>query len=818
MFNNYLIAAIRNMKKRMTTTLIQSLGLALGLTVFIMAGIIADYEENFDTFFEKVDRIYTISVDIKPEAGMGLNNLDATFSGMQPVLAIDVPEIEKSSRVLQSQQLVQAGDAKFYEAMRFVDPDFLDILELDFIHGSAETALDNPNSVILSESIVNKYFDMPNPIGQTFLVDTRHQMQVTGVFADLPQNSHLVTNLIVQGGFQMVSTTAMLATISSFEVVGDWENLAGGNNTYILLPEGTDPADIEKQLEPIFDRYLNAELKELIAGFKLRPLQNMNLYVWETSGIPAMAALRLLGLLILIIAGLNYTTLSAAQGLGRMHEVGIRKTIGASRGQLLIQFLVESVAISGIAMVLAVVAVKYSSPILGQAMKRPITLDLLSDPSTIIGLILIVILTGILAGLYPAHAISRVEVNDALKEDRMGKGKSSRARNILLTVQFTGSIVMTIMVVATYMQNQKLQEGPFSTLREQVVNVGRMEQQDAAPLFEALRTGWLEIPAVEAVTISSQVPFNQSTSLMRATPVPGDESRKIDMQQISIGEDFTQLYDVELLAGRALSRDYAEDTYRLDDDGEYDQPVVNLLINALAVTALGYETPLDAIDKIFYEVGENASDTQFRIVGVTEDVNYLGFFTKLRPFALKMPADRPNIASIRISTDDIPAALAAIDAVWNRLLPQYPIERLFLDEGFENIFVIFQGVNIALLVFSILGVSLATVGLFGMTILLANRRTKEISIRKVLGASVSSLVQLLTWQISKPVLVAVVIASPIAYFASGLYLDFFPDHIELSLVFFALVGFSVVLFAWLIVGLQAFRVSTANPVDSLRYE
>jgi len=559
-------------------------------------------------------------------------------------------------------------------------------------------------------------------------------------------------------------------------------------------------------------------LQEFIASFKLRPLANMNLYIWEATGIPALAALRVLGLLILIIAGLNYTTLSAAQGLGRMHEVGIRKTIGASRIQVLTQFLVESVAIAGLAVVIAVATVKYFSPMLGQAMKRPIALDLLSDPTTIIGLAMIVIFTGILVGLYPAYAISRVEVKDALKEDRMGKGKSSRARSILLVTQFTGSIVMAIMVVATYLQNQNLQDGPFNYHREHVVNVSRMDAKDSAPLFEALRAGWLEIPAVEGVTVSNQAPFEQSTSLMRATPVPGDETRKIDMQQIRIGEDFTELYDVELLAGRALSRDYAEDTYMVDDEYEYTQPVVNMMINELAVTALGYKSPMDAIGKIFYEVGENASDTQFRIVGVTEDVNYLGFYTKLRPFALRMPEVRPDVASIRISTDDIPATLASIDEVWNRFLPQYPIERAFLDESFAKMFVFFQGINIALLVFSVLGVSLASVGLFGMTVLLANRRTREISIRKVLGASISNLVMLLTWQISKPVLIAVFIASPIAYFASGMYLNFFPDHIQLSLLFFASVGICVVLFAWLIVGIQALRVSTANPVDSLRYE
>lgn len=818
MLYNYWITALRNLKKRISSTFVQVLGLAVGLTVFVLVQVIAEYEENFDTFFAKSERIYTVYLHFTPESGVGVKSSDGVFTALQPLLAVDIPEIEKSARMFGTEQLVKSGDEKFYESMRFVDPDFLDIFDLEFIHGNASSVLQDPTSVILSESMAGKYFGDANPLGEVITVETKHELQVTGVFRDLPPNSHFTTAFTTEGSFEMVASTGALSRINDVDLQGNWTSIHSDNLTYVLLPEGGTAQEFEERLRMIYDKYLSDDLKEFTSGFGLRPLRNMNLLIWEATGIPAMAAIRVLGLIILLIACLNYMTLAAARGLSRLREVGLRKSIGASRGQLVFQFLVESVAIALFALIIAVVLVKLIVPVIGQQIGRPIAFQLFSSPATLGGLLLLMLLTGLLAGGYPALVISRAKITDALRGESGRTGKRNVMRNILLVVQYTSSIVLAIAVIVTFAQNRKLQAGAFTYHRDHVVNVSRMSNSNIAPRYDVLRTEWQAIPTVEFVTISSQVPFQQRQSLVRVSPVSGDESRKVDMQRISIGEDFAETYDLDLLAGRHLSIEYGEDTYRLNEDNEYAQSTVNAVVNMRTVTAFGYESPEDAVGKFFYEVGDDASDVTYRIVGVTSNVNFLGFHHQIRPIAFFMPEEVPQVASIRVSTEDLPTTLSQIDAVWDRVLPDYPIEREFLDDGFNEIFTIFKGINTALVIFSIIGVSLAFVGLFGMTVFLTNGRTKEIGVRKVLGASVAGLIRMLTLQISRPVLIAVILAAPLAYFAMGAYLNFFTDRISLSLFFFLRIAVVVMIFAWLIVGVRAYRVSNTNPAEALRYE
>lgn len=818
MLYSYWITALRNLKKRLFSTIVQSLGLAVGLAVFILVLAIASYEENFDTFFAKSDRIYTVYVEVKPESGFGLKSTDGVYTALQPVLPIDIPDIERSARLMGREQLVKSGELKFYESMLFADPDFLDIFDLEFIYGAASSALQDPNSVILSESIASKYFGDTNPLGETITVENRHELQVTGVFSNLPQNSHFMSSITREGSFDIIATSGALVRIGDFDPQGSWTSLSSNNMTYILLPEGADPQEFEERLDIISTKYMNDEAKEYMSGFGLRSLRNMNLFIWETTGIPALAAIRLLGLIILLIAGLNYTTLAAARGLSRLREVGLRKSIGATRGQLIFQFLIESIAIALIALIIAVALTKLLIPGIGQLIGRTISLQLLKSPATLGGLLLLALVTGLFAGGYPTLMISRVKITHALRGETGRIGKRNVIRNVLLVIQYTSAFVLVIAVMVTFAQNQKLQTGAFSSLKDRIVNVRRMSNTNIAPHYDVLRKEWQAIPAVELVTVSSQVPFDQRHDMVRISPISGDESRKVDIRRIDIGEDFAAVYDLDLLAGRHLSLEYGEDTYRLNEDDEYAQPMVNTVINMRVVTALGYESPEDAIGKFMYEVGDEAADVTYRIVGVAEDVNFLGLHNQIHPTTFFMPEEVPQIASIRISIKDLPTTLSQIDAVWNRILPEYPIDRTFLDDSFHDIFSIFQGINAALAAFSVIGVSLAFFGLLGMTIFLTETRTKEIGVRKVLGGSVVSLIRMLTWQISRPVLIALIIAGPLAYFAMSTYLNFFTDRVALSLFFFLKIAVVVIIFAWLIVGIQAYRVSNTNPAEALRYE
>ncbi|UCD38014.1 MAG: ABC transporter permease [Fidelibacterota bacterium] len=818
MLYNYLITALRNLKKRLFSTIVQSLGLAVGLAVFILVQIIASYEENFDTFFAQSDRIYSVYVEVRPESGFGLKSTDGVHTALQPVLSIDVPAIEKSARLMGRELMVRSGEQKFYESMLFADPDFLDIFDLEFMYGDAGSVLQDPTSVILSESMAAKYFGDANPLGEVFTIETRHELQVTGVFRDLPPNSHFTSSITREGSFDMVATTDALVKIAEFDPQGSWTSLSSDNMTYVLLPEGADPQDFEEQLEVISAKYLNDEIKEYMSGFGLRPLRNMNLFLWETTGIPAMAAIRLLGLIILLIACLNYTTLAAARGLSRLHEMGLRKSIGATRRELISQLLIESITLACIALIIAVVLTILIIPVIGELIDRPISLQLLHSPASMGGLLLLALVTGLVAGGYPALVISRVRIPHALRGETGRIGKRNVIRNVLLVIQYTSAFVLVIAVMVTFAQNRKLQSGSFSYLRDHIVNVFRMSNPNIAPHYDVLRAEWQAIPAVELVTVSSQVPFEQRHNMVRISPVSGDESRKVDIRRIDVGEDFEVVFDLDLLAGRHLSPRYGEDTYRLNADGEYAQSTVNAVINMRTVTALGYETPEDAIGKFMYEVGSEADDVTYRIIGVAEDVNFLGFHNQIHPTAFFMPEEVPRVASIRFSSGNLPATLGEIDAVWNRILPEYPIDRTFLEDAFDDIFSIFQGINAALAVFCVIGVSLAFFGLLGMTVFLTETRTREIGVRKVLGASVAGLIRMLTLQISRPVLVAVILAAPLAYFAMSAYLNFFTDRVSLSLFFFLNIAVVVTVIAWLVVGIQAWRVANTSPAEVLRYE
>jgi putative ABC transport system permease protein len=642
---------------------------------------------------------------------------------------------------------------------------------------------------------------------------------VTGVFRDLPSNTHFTSSFTGVGDLDMIATTGAHIRINEFDPQGSWTSLSSSNMTYVLLAEGSDPHDFESRIDTVTEKYLIEEIKQFHDGFALRPLQKMNLFIWETTGIPVLGAIRILGLIILLIACLNYMTLAAARGLSRLREVGLRKSIGASRRQLIFQFLVESVVIALFALVIALILTKLVLPVVGQQIGRQIAFHPFGNPAAIAGLLLLVLMTGLIAGGYPSLVISRAGIPDALRGESGRLGKRNVMRNILLIIQYTASIVLAIAVMITFAQNRKLQEGDFKYHLNHVVNVSRISNANIAPYYDVLRTEWQAIPGVEYVTISSQVPFMQRHDLQGVSPVSGDESRKFDIQRMDAGEDFGVTYDLQLLAGRHLTPDYGEDIYRRDEEGEYAQSMINAVINLKAVTALGLESPGEAIGKFFYEIGEDVSDVTYRIVGVVKDVNMLGFHNQIRPMAFFMPENMVRgVASIRIAPENQLVTLRQIDAVWNRIVPEYPIDREFLEDGFNNIFTVLQGINVALILFSIIGITLAIVGLIGMTIFLTNARTKELGVRKVLGASEARLVRMLTWQTSRPVLIALIIACPLGYLAMGMYLNFFPDRVSLSPLFFLQIGFVVMVLAWLIVGIRAYRVAITNPADVLRYE
>jgi putative ABC transport system permease protein len=518
----------------------------------------------------------------------------------------------------------------------------------------------------------------------------------------------------------------------------------------------------------------------------------------------------LLSFLVLIIACVNYTNLATAQSLGRSREVGMRKTMGAGQGQLLSQFLVESLVIAAIGMVIAIAILEIVIPLINNASNKVIALD---HVRTLPWFIATTLLVGLFAGLYPAWLITRASPIDALRDlARKGK-KGSNVRSVMIGVQFAISAFMLAIVAIVYMQNKKVEESSYIFPRSEIYTLTRLGVDDIRDRLETLRHELEALPNIESVAYSTQVPYEQSNSQSSYTATPGDEAGEFSVNRLTMTPEFLATYDIPLLAGRNLSRDIANDERRKDES-----KVLNVVVNELMLARLGISSPQDAINRRFYSLDEEATSKEFVIVGVVPTQNILGLFNSEKPWVFDYSREVVRIGSVRISGGSIMRTVEDIEEVWKRVIPDYPMQGRFLDDTFDDVYDVLKYINLALAGFAFVALSLAMVGLFGLAAFMAAQRTKEIGVRKVLGASTSQIARFLVWQFSKPVLWALVVALPAAYFASNIFLSFFADRIESPIVILAVAGAIAVMLAWSTVAAHAFRIARANPIHALRYE
>jgi putative ABC transport system permease protein len=488
----------------------------------------------------------------------------------------------------------------------------------------------------------------------------------------------------------------------------------------------------------------------------------------------------------------------------------MRKTMGAEQRQLLSQFLVESLVIAAIGMVMAIAILEVVIPLFNNASNKVMTLDYMR---TLPWLVATTVLVGLCAGLYPAWLITRASPIDALRDlARKGK-KGSSMRSVMIGVQFAISAFMLSLVAIVYMQNEKVKEGSYIFPRSEIYTLTRLGVDDIRDRLDTLRHELEALPNVDSVAFSSQVPFEQSNSQTSFSATPGDEAGEFNVNGLTMTPEFLAAYDIPLLAGRNLSRDIANDEYR-EDTSE----VLNVIVNELTLARLGITSPLEAINQRFYDLDEDELLKEYVIAGVVPTQNILGLFNAEKPWVFSYSPDDVRIGSIRISGGNVMDTVEAIEDVWKRVIPEYPMQGRFLDDTFNDIYKVLRYMNMALGGFAFVALSLAMIGLFGLAAFMASQRTKEIGVRKVLGASSAQIARLLVWQFSKPVMWALAIALPAAFFASNIYLDFFADRIESPIVILLVAGVIAIVLAWSTVAGHAYRIARANPVLALRYE
>jgi putative ABC transport system permease protein len=809
MFWNYVKIALRNLRKNKAFAAINITGLAIGLTIYVFGGLIVNYEVTHDTFFDRYERIYTIGATAAPDLNLSFEELNAVYSAVGPIVEAELSDVEAIARTLAIEYLVSMGPDSFYQSIRFTDPALLEIFDLEYVHGDS-SALEDPSALLISEAAAMRYFGKTDVVGEVVTLDNDFDYTVAAVIEELPRNSHFNSQLILDTPFEILAPIQALTRMREFEIEGDWSNLSMGNMTYVLLPASLDGAWLQTQLNNMYDRIVPDRAKQVIGSFKVNPLTEANTSIWAVIGLPVISVISLLSFLVLVVACVNYTNLATAQSLGRSREVGMRKTMGAGQRQLLAQFLVESLVIAAIAMVIAIAILEIIIPLFNNATNKALALNYLR---TMPWLMMTTVLVGLLAGLYPAWLITRASPIDALRDSATKSRKGSKMRSVMIGAQFAISAFMLALVAIVFMQNEKVKESSYVFPRSEIYTLDRLNVDSIRDRLDTLRHELEALPNVDSVSYASQVPYEQNNSATNVTLEPGDEAGKFSLQYMSMTPEFLDTYDIPLLAGRPLSRDIAND--KRTEDSE----VVNVVINELALEKFGIATPADAIGQRFYNYSEeNGSVPEFVIVGVSPTQNITGLFNAERAWMYIYQPDFLRIGSVRITGGSMMDTVEQIEGVWNSVIPDYPIQGQFLDATFNDVYDVLKYMNMALAGFAFVALSLALIGLFGLAAFMATQRTKEIGVRKVLGANSLQIARLLVWQFSTPVVWALVISLPLAYLASRSYLNFFADRIETTIPVLLIAGAIAVTLAWGTVAGHAIRIARANPIHALRYE
>jgi putative ABC transport system permease protein len=808
MFWNNVKIALRNLRKNKVFALVNILGLALGLTIYVFGGLLVKYESTHDMFFENAANTYTIGSIAAPDLDVGVDRFNATFTTVGPIIEAELQDVRKVARTVPTEFLLSVDDKSFYESVNFSDAALLEIFDFTYVYGDAK-ALQDPSGLVLTEASAIKYFGRTDVVNETITFDNEFDFHVTGVIEDLPLNSHFSSLVIADAGLNFIAPINGLNRMRDWDLAGNWRNLSIGNMTYVLLPETLGEEWLTTQVDGIYERLVPDEQKKVLAGLTVSSLQRANLAVWDMIGMPVIAVVSLLSFLVLIVACVNYTNLATAQSLGRSREVGMRKTMGASQIQLLAQFLIESLVIASLAMIVAIAALELIIPLFNNVANKSLTLDYLR---TLPWLVLTTVLVGLIAGMYPAWLITRASPIDALRDlARKGK-KGARMRAVMIGAQFAISAFMLAIVSIVFMQNEKVKESSYVFPRSEIYTMDRLFVEGIQDRLDTLKYELEAIPNVSTVSYSSQVPYEQNNSQRSVSLQPGDEAGQLNLHTMDMSPDFLKTYDIPLLAGRGLDRNIAQDIQK------EDSTAINVVINELAMTNLQFGTPNDAINQRFYRLDEDGNSTEYIVVGVVPTQNIVGLFNEVKPWMFSYDPSTLRVGSIRIEGGNIMDTVEEIEAAWKRVVPEYPLQGRFLDEVFEDVYNILKFMNMALAGFAFIALALASVGLFGLAAFMAAQRTKEIGMRKVLGASTAQIARLLVWQFSMPVLWALAIALPAAYFASTQYLNFFAERIESPVLVLIVAGALAVTLAWSTVAGHAIRIARSNPIMALRYE
>ncbi len=807
---NYLTTAWRSLIRHKLYSFINIAGLAVGLACAIFIILFLRDELSYDAWIPGTENLYRVeSVFNLP--GRPPDFFPVTPFPVTPTMLAEIPGVVAQTHVMPDDFTARIGNRQFAANAHAVDPNFFRLVKLPFVEGDPATALAQPESVILTQATARKFFGTADPMGKTVTLDGKYTLTVTGVLRDLPHNTHLK--------IEMVMPITSKAVSLSDQGEQSWLNVFSFG--YVKLAPHTDLAAVNAKLSPMLDRhvdtkkYLNVNLPghDLLhlhltpfRGVHLAPFGETKMGRWTTIyGFAAVA------FLILLIACINYMNLATARAVTRAREVSLRKVMGAKRSQLIVQFMGESVMVALIALVIAIALVEVLMPAFNTLLARPIAYGVLADWPLTLAVLGIAVLAGVLGGIYPALLLSGYR-----PAARLGTGASAGSgflRSALVVLQFAVSIGLGIAVIVIFAQigfSRQLNLG-FDRHNLLIVDGTRPMTQTAR---DSLAHTIAADPSVMGVAQSNMTPFGGGILVSDVMLPRGGEH--FTVRNDAIDPDFLRVYGMKLLAGRNLSRERGTDVYdppKSKPDGSRAGVNANMLINAAAAHQFGF-TVQNAVGQTVLLDGKD----HMTIAGVVGDANFDGLETGMQPFFFFYnPKDMASM-TVRIKPGQTQQAVAAVDRAWHRFMPNIAIRRHFQDDNFDKFFVSDEREGRIFGIFVGLAIVIACLGLFGLASFTAERRTKEIGIRKVHGARTRDIVRLLLWQFSKPVLLANLIAWPVAWYYLQDWLKGYAYRIPLSPLYFLAAGLVALLIAWATVIFHTVLVARSNPIAALRYE
>ena len=791
MLKNYLTIALRNLRKRRAYSFINVAGLAIGMACSMLIFLSVRHDLSFDRFHAKADRIYRV-LTIDRALGVSSQRVGITLPALGPAMEAELPEVERVVRLnTAGRSLVSYEDTDLYaENVVYAEAALFEIFDFGVRSGDAG-GLREPGTVVLTEALARRIFGEADPVGRTVTLDDDAELRVVAVAEDVPANSHLVFDAVV-------SYVPSKDQPQLEQFLSSWGSIS--MTTYALLRSPEDAAGLPEKLEAIIRRNdVGENFSVTVQPLADVHLRSSDILFDESSGksdVEYVYGLSAVAVFVLLIAAMNFMNLATARSAERAREVGMRKVLGAERRQLVGQFLGESVLLCALAFVLAVGLVKAALPLVNTALGKSLALDLLSEPVLVLYLAGLALGVALLAGSYPAFVLSGFSPLVVLKGTFSRGRRGALLRRALVVTQFAASAVMIIGALVVAEQLRYIMEKQMGYDRDQVVVLslgGPALQEKAATLRDEL----VRQPGVVAAATSGSVPGRQ----LGRTGVQPEGAAEDDvwiMSVFGIDDRFVPLMDIELAAGRNYGREHGTDQQEA------------ILINEAAARALGWQDP----------VGKHLTlgQQQRTVVGVVKDFHFASVRHQIEPLMMLYVPEGAPLLSLKLDAQQIPAALASIEAAWKRLYPDHPFEYSFLDSEFAEQYR--EEANFAVLArgFTLLSIFVACLGLFGLASFTAEQRTKEIGVRKVMGASVPGLVLLLSKEFTRLVVVALVVAAPVAYFVMHHWLEDFAYRIDLSPWIFAVAGALALAIAWVTVSYQAVRAALTDPVKALRYE